>query len=135
MLGRIDHFGVAVEDLDAALELYAGRLELEVEHREVVDDQGVEAALVQVGDGHVELLCPLNPETPVGKFIERRGPGMHHVAFGVADIEAALEQARAARLRLIDEQPRMGIRHTRVAFLHPETMGGVLTELVETGGH
>ena len=135
MLGRIDHFGVAVEDLDAALELYTGPLELVVEHREVVDEQGVEAALVQVGEGHIELLCPLDAEAPVGKFLGRRGPGMHHVAYGVPDIDAALEQVRAAGLRLIDEQPRMGIRDTRVAFLHPETMGGVLTELVEVAEH
>ena len=135
MLGRIDHFGHAVEDLDDALAIYTGSLGLHVQHREVVEEQGVEAALVQVGDTHVELLCPLNAETPVGKFLERRGPGMHHVAYAVPDIEAALEEARAAGLRLIDEQPRTGIRETRVAFLHPETMGGVLTELVHASSH
>ena len=135
MLARIDHFGVAVEDLDAALALYTGPLGLGLEHREVVEDQGVEAALVQVGDGHVELLCPLNAETSVGKFMEKRGPGLHHVAYAVDDVDAALEEARAAGLRLIDEQSRPGIRESRVAFLHPESLGGVLTELVQPASH
>ncbi len=132
MLGQIDHFGVAVEDLDAALTLYTGALKLGLEHRQVVASQGVEAALVGVGDGHVELLSPLDSETPVGKFLNRRGPGLHHVAYAVDDIDAALDEARAAGLRLIDERPRLGIRDSRVAFLHPETLGGVLTELVQT---
>ncbi|MDQ6751585.1 MAG: methylmalonyl-CoA epimerase [Actinomycetota bacterium] len=135
MLRQIDHFGVAVEDLDTALALYTGSLKLGLEHREVVISQGVEAALVGVGDGHVELLSPLDPETPVGKFLGRRGPGLHHVAYAVQDIDAALEEARAAGLRLIDERPRLGIRDSRVAFLHPETMGGVLTEFVQTPDH
>ena len=135
MLGKIDHVGVAVEDLDAAVALYTGPLGLGVEHREVVDDQGVEAALVEVGDGHVELLSPLDPETSVGKFMEKRGPGLHHVAYAVDDIDSALAQARDAGLRLIDEQPRTGIRESRVAFLHPESLGGVLTELVQPASH
>jgi methylmalonyl-CoA/ethylmalonyl-CoA epimerase len=135
MLLQIDHFGVAVEDLDAALALYTGPLQLGLEHREVVASQGVEAALVRVGDRHVELLSPLDPETPVGKYLDRRGPGLHHVAFAVEDIDAALEEYRQAGLRLIDERPRLGIRDTRVAFLHPETLGGVLTELVQTADH
>jgi methylmalonyl-CoA/ethylmalonyl-CoA epimerase len=135
MLGRIDHFGVAVEDLDTALALYTGPLGLDVEHREVVEEQGVEAALVQVGDAHVELLCPLDAETSVGKFMERRGPGLHHVAYAVDDVDRALEEARAAGLRLIDEQSRPGIRESRVAFLHPESLGGVLTELVQPASH
>ncbi len=135
MLEQIDHFGVAVEDLDAALTLYTGPLRLGVEHREVVASQGVEAALVAIGDRHVELLSPLSAETPVGKFLGKRGPGLHHVAYAVQDIDAALEEFRAAGLRLIDERPRLGIRDSRVAFLHPETLGGVLTELVQTPDH
>ena len=131
MVGAIDHVGVAVEDLDGALALYRGGLGLELEHREVVSEQGVEAALLAVGHGHVELLAPLGAETPVGRYLARRGPGLHHVAYGVADIDVALDAARAAGLRLIDERPRTGIRGSRVAFLHPAALGGVLTELVE----
>jgi|SRR5919108_1967488 methylmalonyl-CoA epimerase len=131
MLGRIDHVGVAVDDMDAALALYRDSLGLEPSHRERVDEQGVDAALLDVGDGHVELLAPLGPETPVGKYLERRGPGLHHVAYAVDDIEAELERLRDAGLRLIDERPRVGIRNSRVAFVHPGAVGGVLTELVE----
>jgi methylmalonyl-CoA/ethylmalonyl-CoA epimerase len=131
MLGRIDHIGVAVEDLDEAVALYSERLAMPVQHRETVEEQGVEAVLVGVGDSHVELLRPLGPETAVGRFLERNGPGLHHVAYGTDDIDSALEQVRAAGLRLIDEQPRTGIRNSRVAFVHPRSTGGVLTELVE----
>jgi methylmalonyl-CoA/ethylmalonyl-CoA epimerase len=130
-LGRIDHVGVAVDDMDAALALYRDSLGLALSHRERVDDQGVDAALLDVGDGHVELLAPLGPETPVGKYLERRGPGLHHVAYAVEDIDAELERLRGAGLRLIDERPRTGIRNSRVAFVHPGAVGGVLTELVE----
>jgi methylmalonyl-CoA/ethylmalonyl-CoA epimerase len=131
MFGRIDHIGVAVEDLDEAVALYSERLAMPVEHRETVDEQGVEAVLLGVGESHVELLRPLGPETAVGRFLERNGPGLHHVAFGTDDIDSALEQVRAAGLRLIDERPRTGIRNSRVAFVHPKSTGGVLTELVE----
>jgi|SRR5436190_96175 len=131
MLRQIDHVGVAVEDIDAALELYTGSLAMPLEHRETVDEQGVEAALVGVGAGHVELLAPLGPDTPVGKYLERRGPGLHHVAYAVEDIETVLDQLRAAGLRLIDEAPRAGIRNSRVAFVHPGAVGGVLTEIVQ----
>ena len=136
MLGRIDHVGVAVEDMDSALALYRDDLGLALAHREVVEEQGVDAALLDVGDGHVELLAPLGPDTPVGKYLERRGPGLHHVAYAVEDIDAELERMRAAGLRLIDERPRVGIRNSRVAFLHPGALGGVLTELVQPAeGH
>ncbi len=131
MFGRIDHIGVAVEDLDAAIELYNKGFEMAVQHRETVEEQGVEAVLLEVGEGHVELLRPLSPDTGVGKFLERNGPGMHHVAYATDDIDAALDAVRAAGLRLIDETPRRGIRNSRVAFLHPKATGGVLTELVE----
>jgi len=131
MFGKIDHIGVAVEDIDAALELYAGIFEMTVAHRETVESQGVEAALLDVGDGHVELLRPLGPETAVGKFLARKGPGLHHVAYAVDDIDAALRQLASAGLELIDSEARVGIRESRVAFLHPRSTGGVLTEIVE----
>ena len=131
MLERIDHVGVAVEDLDAALKLYEDSLGMPMVHREVVAEQGVEAVLLDVGDGHVELLRPLGEDTPVGKYLARKGPGLHHVAYAVADIKTTLEQLAAAGIELIDEQPRTGIRGSRVAFLHPRTTGGVLTEIVE----
>jgi len=137
MFGRIDHVGVAVEDLDGALELYEKAFEMPLAHRETVEEQGVEAVLLDVGDGHVELLRPLGPETAVGKFLERKGPGLHHVAYAVDDIDATLESLAAAGLELIDSEPRVGIRGSRVAFLHPRGTGAVLTEIVEPaeGGH
>ena len=131
MFGRIDHVGVAVEDLDAALELYESAFAMPLAHRETVEEQGVEAILLDVGDGHVELLRPLGPETAVGKFLDRKGPGLHHVAYAVDDIDATLEKLSAAGLELIDGEARVGIRGSRVAFLHPRSTGGVLTEIVE----
>jgi len=104
---------------------------MELAHRETVESQGVEAVLLDVGDGHIELLAPLGPDTPVGKFIAKKGPGIHHVAYAVEDIDAALEQVKAAGLRLIDEEPRTGIRRSRVAFIHPASTGSVLTEIVQ----
>jgi methylmalonyl-CoA/ethylmalonyl-CoA epimerase len=136
MFGRIDHIGVAVEDVDAAIELYGAGFEMPVAHRETVEEQGVEAVLLDIGDGHVELLRPLGPETAVGKFLSRKGPGLHHVAYAVGDIDAALERLREVGLELIDEEARVGIRGSRVAFLHPRSTDGVLTEIVEpAGGH
>jgi methylmalonyl-CoA/ethylmalonyl-CoA epimerase len=134
MFGRIDHIGVAVEDLDAAIGLYEGSFEMTLAHRETVESQGVEAVLLDVGEGHVELLRPLGSDTAVGKFLARKGPGLHHVAYAVADIEATLERAVAAGLEPIDAEPRAGIRGSRVAFLHPRSTGGVLTEIVEPAG-
>jgi methylmalonyl-CoA/ethylmalonyl-CoA epimerase len=131
VFGRIDHIAVAVEDLDEAIQLYREHLGMPLQHRETVEEQGVEAVLMGVGEGHVELLRPLAPDTAVGRFLARGGPGLHHVAYGTDDIEAALEEVRAAGLRLIDERPRTGIRSSRVAFVHPKSTGGVLTELVE----
>jgi methylmalonyl-CoA/ethylmalonyl-CoA epimerase len=131
LFGRIDHIGVAVSDLDEAAELYRSKFQMAEQHRETVEEQGVEAMLFEVGEGHVELIAPLSPDTAVGKFIERNGPGLHHVAYACDDIDAALGAVRDAGLRLIDEQPRRGIRGSRVAFLHPKATGGVLTELVE----
>lgn len=131
MFGRIDHIGLAVADLDRALDLHTSVYGLALVHRETVAEQGVEAALLDVGESHVELLAPLHDETPVGRFLARRGPGLHHVAYQVADIEATLDALRRAGVRLIDERPRTGIRDSRVAFLHPSSSGGVLTEIVQ----
>jgi methylmalonyl-CoA epimerase len=136
LFGRIDHIGVAVEDIDVAIEFYRDSFEMELAHRETVESQGVEAVLLDVGDGHVELLAPLGPDTPVGKYMAKNGPGLHHVAYAVGDIDAALEKIAAAGVQLIDSEPRTGIRDSRVAFLHPRSTGGVLTEIVEpAGGH
>jgi methylmalonyl-CoA epimerase len=131
MFGLIDHVGVAVDDLDAAIALYEGTFRMPVAHRETVTEQGVEAVLLDVGACHVELLQPLADDTAVGKFLAKRGPGLHHVAYRVEDIEAVLGQLRDAGVELIDGEPRTGIRNSRVAFLHPRATDGVLTELVE----
>jgi len=134
MFTRVDHIGVAVEDLDASLELYERDYGMKLVHRETVVEQGVEAVLLDVGENHIELLSPTGPDTPVGKFLAKKGPGMHHVAYQVEDIEAALAALKGSGLRLIDETPRTGIRNSRVAFLHPATAGGLLTELVQPAG-
>jgi methylmalonyl-CoA/ethylmalonyl-CoA epimerase len=131
VFGRIDHIGVAVEDLEGAVALYRDSFGMREQHRETVEEQGVDAVLLEIGDGHVELLAPLGPETAVGRFLERSGPGLHHVAYQTDDIDSALDSAREAGMRLIDEHARTGIRGSRVAFLHPKSTGGVLTELVE----
>jgi len=136
LFGRIDHIGVAVEDIDAAIALYRDSFGMELAHRETVSSQGVEAVLLDVGDGHVELLAPLGPDTPVGKYMAKNGAGLHHVAYAVDDIDSALEKIAATGVQLIDSEPRVGIRDSRVAFLHPRSTGGVLTEIVEpAGGH
>jgi methylmalonyl-CoA/ethylmalonyl-CoA epimerase len=131
VFSRIDHIGVAVEQIEPALALYRDSFELDLAHREVVEEQGVEAVLLDVGENHVELLAPLGDDTPVGRFLAKHGPGLHHVAYQVGDIDGTLDALRAAGLTLIDEQPRTGIRGSRVAFLHPRSSGGVLTEIVE----
>jgi methylmalonyl-CoA/ethylmalonyl-CoA epimerase len=136
MFARIDHVGVAVEDLDAAIALHEQAYGLALAHREVVESQGVEAVLLDVGDSHVELLRPLQPDSAVGRFLASRGPGLHHVAYRVADIAATLDALRDRGLQLIDETPRPGIRDSRVAFVHPRSAGGVLTEIVQPAeGH
>ena len=136
MFARIDHIGVAVEDLDTGIALYDQTYDMTLVHRETVEEQGVEAVLLDVGENHVELLRPLSQDTPVGKFLAKRGPGLHHVAYQVTDIEAVLASLRDAGVRLLDETPRVGIRNSRVAFLHPKSSGGVLTEIVQPAeGH
>ena len=134
VLDRIDHIGVATEDLESAIALYEGTMGMPVAHRETVTSQGVEAVLLDVGEGHVELLSPLGPDTPVGKYLSTKGPGLHHVAYAVSDIDDALSRLSEAGLELIDEQPRAGIRDSKVAFLHPRSTGGVLTEIVQPAG-
>ena len=134
MFSRIDHIGVAVAELDPALELYGNSFELSLAHREVVEEQGVEAVLLDVGENHVELLAPLSADTPVGKFLAKNGPGLHHVAYQVDDIDSTLGALKQAGLALIDQQPRTGIRGSRVAFMHPRATGGVLTEIVQPAG-
>ena len=131
VFGRIDHIGVAVADLESAIELHTRAYGMPLVHRETIAEQGVEAVLLDVGESHVELLKPLSEESPVGRFLAKKGPGLHHVAYQVEDVAAALQQARDNGMRLIDETPRTGIRGTQVAFLHPATAGGVLTELVQ----
>jgi methylmalonyl-CoA/ethylmalonyl-CoA epimerase len=129
----IHHLGVAVEDLDEALDTYGRLFGAELEHREAVPDQGVEAAVVRVGGSRVELLASLGDETPVGKFLSNRGPGMHHVAYEVANLRAELERLQSAGAELIDEEPRQGLYGLEVAFVHPDAVHGVLSELVSHG--
>ena len=128
---RIHHIGVAVSNLDESVHLYESAFGAELVHRAMNEKEGLEAAFMRVGDGEVELMSPLRDDSPVGKFMAKRGPGVHHVAYGVSDIEGALAEARSAGLELIDNEPRMGMHGTRIAFLHPKSVGGVLTELVE----
>ena len=132
MLTRIHHVGIAVADLDESIERYRAALGAELVHRAVNEKEGLEAAFLRTGQGEVELMTATRPESPVGKFLAKRGPGLHHVAYGVSDIAAALADARAAGLELIDSEPRMGMHGTLIAFVHPKSMGGVLTELVQT---
>ncbi len=131
MFDRIDHIGVATDNFEGTLALYEKTLGMPLAHRETVESMGVEAALLDVGDGHVELLRPLGPDTAVGKYLEKRGPGLHHVAYAVSDIDEVLGQLTEAGIELIDTEARRGIRDSRVAFVHPRSTGGVLTEIVE----
>ncbi len=132
MIKGIHHFGVAVTDLDESIEVYSAALGATLVHRASSENDGLEAAFLRVGDGELELMAPLRDDSPVGKFLAKRGPGLHHVAYGVSDILQALADARAAGLELIDAEPRMGMHGSRIAFVHPKSMNGVLTEFVET---
>jgi methylmalonyl-CoA/ethylmalonyl-CoA epimerase len=133
MLTQIDHVGIAVSDLGEAVERYRRTFGIEPVHRERMDDQGVEEVLFAVGDSFVQLLGALGPDTPVGRFLGKRGPGLHHVGYRVANVADALEHLRAEGVGLIDEAPRPGSRGTTIAFVHPKDTGGVLVELVEAG--
>jgi methylmalonyl-CoA/ethylmalonyl-CoA epimerase len=130
-LTDIDHIGIAVDDLDTAVQTYRTLLGIEPSHRERVDDQGVEEVLFPAGSSYIQLLGALGPDTPVGKSLATRGPGLHHIAYRVSDINDALEHFRSEGARLIDEEPRAGSRNTLIAFVHPRPMGGVLVELVQ----
>jgi methylmalonyl-CoA epimerase len=129
---QLHHVGIAVADLDQSIDLYRSMFGAELVHRATNEKDGIEAAFLKVGDAELELMAPLSEDSPVGKFVAKRGPGMHHVAFGVADIEKAIANARAAGMELIDAEPRMGMHGARIAFVHPKSVGGVLTEFVET---
>lgn len=128
---NLDHVAIAVHDLDAAIEDHRSRYRVEPLYREVVEEQGVEEAMLPVGGSFVQLLMPLGPETPVGRFLERHGEGLHHIAYAVLDIEAALAHLAAEGARLVDETPRIGGRGARIAFVHPKGGNGTLVELVE----
>jgi methylmalonyl-CoA/ethylmalonyl-CoA epimerase len=135
-LGRLDHVGIAVTDLAAARALYEGVLGLEVTHEEVIEDQGVHELLLRAGEAYVQLVAPLAPDSPVGRFLASRGEGVHHVGYAVADVAAAIADLRAKGLEVVDPAPRVGSGGTTIAFLHPKSMQGVLVELVEEGsGH
>lgn len=133
----IDHIAIAVSDLEAAILEYTQKTGMSVCHRERVVEQGVEEALLAAGESYVQLICPLGPETPVGKFLAKKGPGLHHIGYRVADVARAIQQFTAAGARMIDAVPRRGSRNTKIAFVHPSAMGGVLVELVEetSGGN
>lgn len=128
---NLDHVGIAVRDLDASLEDYRRRYGVEPLYREVVEEQGVEEAMLAVGGSFVQLLAPRGPDTPVGKFLEKRGEGMHHLAFAVTDIAAALDHLRREGARLVDDAPRIGGRGAKIAFVHPQGGNQTLIELVE----
>jgi methylmalonyl-CoA/ethylmalonyl-CoA epimerase len=130
----IHHIGHAVTDLQAALDMYSRMFGAQVEHREIVPEQGVEAVLVRIGADCVELLYPLGEDTPVGRFLASRGPGLHHVAYRVDDIRASLREAAHAGAELIDTEPRPGLFGLQVAFIHPGSVAGVLVEYVQSGG-
>jgi methylmalonyl-CoA epimerase len=129
----IHHLGVAVDDLDSALETYERLFGAEVEHQATIDDQGVRAASLRIGDGRVELLEALGQYTPVGRFLAKRGPGMHHVAYEVNDLRATLAELTREGAELIDDQPRAGLFGLEVAFVHPDSVHGVLSEVVSVG--
>ena len=129
----IHHLGMAVEDLDEAVTTYERLFDAELEHRDTVPEQGIEAAVVRVGSGRVELLAALEEDTPVGRFLAKRGPGMHHVAYEVDDVHRALKELAGRGAALIDDEPRQGLFGLEVAFVHPDAAHGVLSELVSHG--
>jgi methylmalonyl-CoA/ethylmalonyl-CoA epimerase len=131
MLTDVDHIGIAVTDLEAAVQRYRSAFGIEPVHRETVEDQGVEEVLFRVGTSYIQLLRALGPDTPVGRFLERRGEGVHHVGYRVDDLEVTLERLKAEGIPLVDEAGRPGSRGTTVAFVHPKGFGGVLVELVQ----
>lgn len=135
MMKKINHLGIAVKDLDAQIAIYRDQLGMAFEGTEEVPSQLVKVAFFTVGESRVELLMPTSPESPIAKHIEKRGEGLHHVAYEVDDIRAAMADCKARGLTLLSEEPRPGAHHTLICFLHPKSSGGVLTELVEPAKH
>lgn len=131
MFSQVDHIGIAVADLAVAKALYGDTFGMPLVHEETLIDFGVRIALFDIGGSHIELLSPLDDDTPVSRFLDKQGPGLHHVAYRVPDVEKTLDRLRGSGIKLIDDRPRRGIRGSRVAFLHPKSVGGVLTEIVE----
>jgi methylmalonyl-CoA/ethylmalonyl-CoA epimerase len=135
VITRIDHVGIAVPDLDEAIRFYAEAFGVHVVHEEVNEEQGVREAMIAVGDSHIQLLAPLTPDSPIGRFLDRQGPGIQQIAYGVDDIDAAADRLRAAGVRMLYDQAKAGTAGSRVNFAHPKDCGGVLVELVEAGDH
>jgi methylmalonyl-CoA/ethylmalonyl-CoA epimerase len=131
VFGEIDHIGIAVEDIDGALGLYRDKLGMREEHRETLEEQGVEAMLLEIGNAHIELIAPIDPDGGVARFIAKRGPGMHHVAYRTQDIDGDIKRLVAAGMRMIGDEAHPGIQGSRAIFVHPKSTGGVLTELVQ----
>ncbi|MGC9221399.1 MAG: methylmalonyl-CoA epimerase [Solirubrobacteraceae bacterium] len=135
LIVALDHTAVAVENLHDSITYYTDVLGLTLAHRETMAEQGVEAVLFDLADAHIELITPLNSRNGVGRWLEKHGPGLHHIAYRTSDIDVALATLASAGVRLIDERPRRGVRDSRVAFLHPSSCGGVLTEIVQPANH
>lgn len=131
MIEQLDHVGIVVDDLEASIAMYQERFNMADPYREILEEQNVEVVLFDVGPNHVELLRPLHPDTSCGRFLEKRGPGVHHVAYTVTDIRASLEKLIADGMNVLDSEPRRGVRGSQVAFIHPRSVGGVLTELIQ----
>lgn len=131
MIEQLDHVGIVVADLEASIAMYEERFNMTDPYREILEEQNVEVVLFDVGPNHVELLRPLHPDTSCGRFLEKRGPGVHHVAYTVTDIRASLEKLIADGMNVLDPEPRRGVRGSQVAFIHPRSVGGVLTELIQ----
>jgi methylmalonyl-CoA/ethylmalonyl-CoA epimerase len=131
MIEQLDHVGIVVDDLEASIAMYQEKFNMQDPYREVLEDQHVEVVLFDVGPNHVELLRPLHPDTSCGRFLEKRGPGVHHIAYAVKDIRASLAELIASGMNVLDPEPRPGVRNSQVAFIHPRSVGGVLTEIIQ----
>jgi methylmalonyl-CoA/ethylmalonyl-CoA epimerase len=131
MIEQVDHVGIVVADLEATIAMYEQKFKMTDPYREILQEQNVEVVLFDVGPNHVELLRPLHPDTSCGRFLEKRGPGVHHIAYAVKDIEAALADLIASGMNVLDPVPRTGVRGSKVAFIHPHSVGGVLTEIIQ----